>query len=162
MTKPATMAPAFHCDPPPESDMPQSLLAAQKRERDRILAGLVKIKGFMPLLMKPRNGMRWTPDERAELTLQLRALAHLSPYLAVAILPASFVFLPLLAWWLDRRRHKRDPSPSGPDAPNAACERPDPAIQKPVEKRRFPSSAGLFEGGEWHNPAHLHSGPGLQ
>ncbi len=142
--------------------MPQSLLAAQKRERDRILAGLVKIKGFMPLLMKPRNGMRWTPDERTELTLQLRALAHLSPYLAVAVLPASFVFLPLLAWWLDRRRQTRDPSPSGPDGPGEACERHDPAIQKPVEKRRFPSSVGLLWCGEWHNPAHLHSGPGLQ
>ncbi len=105
--------------------MPQSLLAAQKRERDRILAELVKIKGFMPLLMKPRNGMRWTSQERAELAMQFRALAHLSPYLAVAILPASFLFLPLLAWWLDRRRHRRDarsPGPGRPDEVRAAPE----------------------------------------
>lgn len=92
--------------------MPKYLLAAQKRERDRILAELVAIKGFMPLLMKPRNGMHWTPRERTELALQLRAIAHLSPYLAVAILPGSFVLLPLLAWWLDRRRLRRDNSPS--------------------------------------------------
>ena len=88
--------------------MVKTLIAAQKRERDQVLAGLVKIKGFMPLLMKPRNGMQWTPNERAELAVQLRAAAHLSPYLALMILPGSFMFLPLLAWWLDRRRQERD------------------------------------------------------
>lgn len=92
--------------------MPESLLAAQKRERDRILAELVKIRGFMPLLMKPRNGVHWTPQERDELAMQLRAVAHLSPYLAVTVLPGSFLLLPLLAWWLDRRRHRR--SNAGP------------------------------------------------
>ena len=88
--------------------MVKALLAAQQRERDQLLAQLVRIKGFMPLLMKPRNGMKWTPEERTELALQLRAAAHLSPYLAVLVLPGSFLLLPLLAWWLDRRRHKRD------------------------------------------------------
>ncbi|MBK9019989.1 MAG: hypothetical protein IPL72_08310 [Sulfuritalea sp.] len=88
--------------------MVKALLAAQQRERDQLLAELVRIKGFMPLLMKPRNGMKWTPEERTELALQLRAAAHLSPYLAVLVLPGSFLLLPLLAWWLDRRRHKRD------------------------------------------------------
>lgn len=88
--------------------MVKTLLAAQQRERDQVLAELVRIKGLMPLLMKPRNGMRWTPDERTELTLQVRAVVRLSPYLALMILPGSFVLLPLLAWWLDRRRQKRD------------------------------------------------------
>ena len=88
--------------------MVKALLAAQQRERDQLLAQLVRIKGFMPLLMKPRNGMKWTQEERTELALQFRAAAHLSPYLAVLILPGSFLLLPLLAWWLDRRRHKRD------------------------------------------------------
>ncbi|MBK7017764.1 MAG: hypothetical protein IPH39_19970 [Sulfuritalea sp.] len=88
--------------------MVKALLAAQKRERDRVLAEMVKIKGFMPLLMKPRNGMHWAPEERRELAVQLRAAAHLSPYLAAIMLPGSFMLLPLLAWWLDRRRHKRD------------------------------------------------------
>ena len=88
--------------------MVKALLAAQQRERDQLLAELVRIKGFMPLLMKPRNGMKWTPEERTELALQLRAAAHLSPYLAVLILPGSFLLLPLPAWWLDRRRHRRD------------------------------------------------------
>ena len=59
--------------------MVKALLAAQKRERDRVLAEMVKIKGFMPLLMKPRNGMHWAPEERRELAVQLRAAAHLSP-----------------------------------------------------------------------------------
>lgn len=97
--------------------MIRAVLAAQRRERDRLVAELVKVKGLMPLLMKPRNGVRWTPEERSELAQQLRALAHLSPYLALTILPGSFLFLPVLAWWLDRRRHQRDnpiPAPAPP------------------------------------------------
>lgn len=95
--------------------MIKNLLAAQKRERDQVLAEVIKIKGFMPLLMKSRNGMRWTPNERAELTAQISALAHLSPYLVAVVLPGSFMFLPLLAWWLDRRRHQREGE--APDKP---------------------------------------------
>ena len=85
----------------------RKMLEAQKRERQQVLAEMVKIKGFMPLLMKPRNGQRWSPTERAELTGQLRAMAYVSPYLVIMILPGSFLALPVLAWWLDRRRLQR-------------------------------------------------------
>ena len=88
--------------------MRERLLAAQQRERDLVLAEFVKVRGLMPLLMKHRNGDTWTRDERTELQQQLRALAHLSPYLVLLALPGSFAFLPVLAWWLDRRRHRRE------------------------------------------------------
>lgn len=88
--------------------MRERLLAAQQRERDLVLAEFVKVRGLMPLLMKHRNGDTWTRDERIELQQQLRALAHLSPYLVLLALPGSFAFLPVLAWWLDRRRHRRE------------------------------------------------------
>jgi len=84
-----------------------ALAAAQRRERDSILAATEKIRGLMPLLMKHRDGHRWTREERQTLHAQMRALAHLSPYLVVLALPGSFVFLPVLAWWLDRRRERR-------------------------------------------------------
>lgn len=84
------------------------ILAAQKRERNALLGEFSKVRGLMPLLMKHRNGDGWTPAERIELQQQLRALAHLSPYLVILALPGSFVFLPVLAWWLDRRRHQRE------------------------------------------------------
>jgi len=74
-----------------------------------VVAEMVRIHGLMPLLMRHRNGGRWTREERAELHEQMRALAHLSPYLFVLVLPGSFVALPLLAWWLDRRRRHRPP-----------------------------------------------------
>ncbi len=86
------------------------LLEAQRREQQLILAEIVKIKGFMPLLMKHRNGGSWSRAERDELHEQLRALAHLSPYLIILMLPGSFVLLPMFAWWLDRRRHGRFPA----------------------------------------------------
>lgn len=84
------------------------MLEAQNRERKHLLAELVKIRGFMPLLMKPRNGLSWTPEERADLQNQLRAMATISPYLVIMVLPGSFAALPVLAWWLDRRRQDRD------------------------------------------------------
>lgn len=82
-------------------------IAAQNRERIKLVSELATVRGLMPLLMKPRNGNRWSMDERAELQQQLRALAHASPYLLAMVLPGSFVALPALAWWLDRRRQNR-------------------------------------------------------
>lgn len=85
----------------------QKMLAAQNRERRQLLDELVQVRGLMPLLMKSRNGHPWTAAERALLQQHLRALGHLSPYLMVMLLPGSFMALPVLAWWLDRRRQNR-------------------------------------------------------
>jgi hypothetical protein len=87
--------------------MLRHMLEAQQRERMHIAAKLGTIKGLMPLLMKHRNGSRWSRAERADLHGQLRALTYLSPYLIMLALPGSFLMLPLLAWWLDRRRGLR-------------------------------------------------------
>jgi hypothetical protein len=76
----------------------------QARERKYLLSEIVQVKGLMPLLMKPRNKQRWNAEDKAELRDHLRRLSHISPYIAVMILPGSFLMLPLLAWWLDRRR----------------------------------------------------------
>jgi hypothetical protein len=88
----------------------RDMLEAQQRERQQITRELTKVKGLMPLLMKRRNGGRWTVGERHQLIEQLHALAHLSPYLVVLVMPGSVLFLPVLAWWLDRRRQDRTPS----------------------------------------------------
>jgi hypothetical protein len=90
------------------------MLDAQRRERQRIVIEFAQVRGLMPLLMKRRNGNRWTHDERLVLQGHLQALAHLSPYLVVLALPGSFMFLPALAWWLDRRRLQRGPRPDAP------------------------------------------------
>jgi hypothetical protein len=87
--------------------IPTLWLDAQRRERDLIRAELEKVRGMIPLLMKPRNGGRWTAAERRQLMRQIRAIGTISPYLVALALPGSFVALPMLAWWLDRRRQKR-------------------------------------------------------
>ncbi|MCK9283177.1 MAG: hypothetical protein M0P39_02725 [Rhodocyclaceae bacterium] len=84
------------------------MLAAQGRERSRIVSEFGQIKGLMPLLMKHRNGEQWTHSDRLLLRQQLCALTHMFPYLTILALPGSFLLLPILAWWLDRRRSRRD------------------------------------------------------
>ena len=103
----------------------QRMLEAQQRERQHITTGLSKVRGLMPLLMKHRNGGSWTVDERHELIEQLHALAHLSPYLVVLLLPGSVLFLPALAWWLDRRRLHRKEAQDSVSPASTFTESPD-------------------------------------
>jgi len=84
--------------------------ARTARERQFLLSEMVHIKGLMPLLMKQRNRSRWTPEDKAELVSHLRRLSRLSPYLVVVVMPGGFFMLPVLAWWLDRRRNRSAPS----------------------------------------------------
>ena len=76
------------------------------RERKHLLREILQVRGLMPLLMKQRNRGKWTVEERGELRVHLRRLSSLSPYLVVVVLPGSFIMLPVLAWWLDRRRNR--------------------------------------------------------
>ena len=64
-------------------------------------------RDLIPILMKHRNGERWSKEERESLLRDLRALSHLSPYLIPALMPGGVLMLPLLAWWIDRRRKGR-------------------------------------------------------
>jgi hypothetical protein len=70
------------------------------------LKDLYHIQGFMRLLMKPRNGMPWTAEDKAEIRLHLRSVAASLPMLAVFTLPGGMLLLPFLAWHLDRRKRK--------------------------------------------------------
>ena len=94
-------------EPPALPGFWQQIFAAQRRETRRIIAELMVTREMMPLLMKARNGGQWTPGEKELLLGQLRRLARLSPYLVVLLLPGSVLLLPAYAWWLDRRRLKR-------------------------------------------------------
>jgi len=87
------------------------------REKRHLLSEILQVRGLMPLLMKQRNKGRWSVEDRAELKVHLRRLSNLSPYLVVLALPGSFVLLPALAWWLDRRRMRsRRPHGTEPKA----------------------------------------------
>ncbi len=84
-----------------------ALLASSTREKLRLRSELARMRGALPLLMKPRNGQPWTTQERRELRQLLRAASAVSPYLVVLALPGSVLMLPLLAWRLDVRRARR-------------------------------------------------------
>lgn len=85
-----------------------SFLASNSREKNRMRQELGKIKGAIPLLMKPRNGAKWTAQDRQELRHMLRAASAVYPYLIIWALPGSIILLPFLAWHLDARRKDRE------------------------------------------------------
>jgi len=80
----------------------------QESQRLYIRHEMAQVHGLIPLLMKHRNGERWSTEERAMLLRDLRALSNLSPYLVPLVMPGGILVLPVLAWWLDRRRHNRE------------------------------------------------------
>jgi hypothetical protein len=94
-----------------------SFLASNSREKNRMREELGKIKGAIPLLMKPRNGSKWTAQDRAELKVMLRSASAVYPYLIIWALPGSILLLPFLAWHLDARRKSRErKAAAGPTA----------------------------------------------
>lgn len=104
----------------------RSLWALQHRERLRLSSEMAEMRGLMPLLMKQRNGYRWTEVDRKRIGVQLRQLAAMSPYLILFITPGGLFALPLLAWWLDRRRLRaaaaRNTAAANPAVENTAAE----------------------------------------
>lgn len=90
----------------------RKFLSTMEREKNHLQSELAKVKGLMPLLMKPRNKMNWSAEDKTELFSHLQRLSVLSPYIAAVFLPGGFAMLPILAWWLDRRRGKRLAQPA--------------------------------------------------
>ena len=97
--------------------------AMVERERKFMLAEMSQVKGLMPLLMKPRNKQKWSEADLRELHVHMKRLTHLSPYIVVFVMPGGFAMLPLLAWWLDRRRQRNraQPPSAGPTVPPGAA-----------------------------------------
>jgi hypothetical protein len=122
----------------------RNVMQLQERERKHLLSEIVQVKGLMPLLMKPRNKQRWNAEDKAELREHLRRISHISPYIAIMILPGSIFMLPVLAWWLDRRRNgapeqrakrlrEMQAAAGEPGAaPAAAPIPPQPQVQTPI------------------------------
>jgi hypothetical protein len=90
----------------------KSFYAVMDRERLNMQREFASVQGLMPLLMKPRNRQKWSREDKQELAQHMRRMAQLSPYIAVIVLPGGFAMLPVLAWWLDRRRLRGRRPPS--------------------------------------------------
>ena len=90
----------------------RSLRDLTARERRFLTDEIAQVRGLMPLLMKPRNGQRWTQEDKLELSGHLRRLSSISRYLVVLVMPGGVLLLPAFAWWLDRRRSRVRAGPS--------------------------------------------------
>jgi hypothetical protein len=93
-----------------------------------VLDQVTTVEGLMRLLMKERNGVPWTPDDKTQLCGHLRTLAASLPALAVFSLPGGALLLPALAWLVDRRKKKRPGAPGAP-AVTAAASAPGQPLQ---------------------------------
>jgi hypothetical protein len=69
------------------------------------LAEISHVQGFMQLLMKSRNGKPWSAEDKSAILFHLGHFAKSLPVLAIFSLPGGSLLLPLLAWFLDRRRN---------------------------------------------------------
>jgi len=74
------------------------------------LQSVLGVQGLMQLLMKERNGERWTDEDRLLIRSHLRSLGELAPAIALFALPGGSLLLPLLAWFLDRRKGRIRPA----------------------------------------------------
>jgi len=84
-----------------------SFVASNTREKRRFRDELAQMKGAWPLLMKQRDGGKWTSDEKAQLKTMVRSASSVSPYLFIWAVPGSMLMLPFLAWFLDKRRKSK-------------------------------------------------------
>lgn len=84
------------------------------RWRQRLHARLARVPELTRLLMKRRNREAWTPEERAFVGRELRALARGTPALVLFLLPGGILWVPVYAWLLDRRRRGRAPGSTPP------------------------------------------------
>jgi hypothetical protein len=91
-----------------------SFLAPLKK---MMLDQVTNVEGLMRLLMKERNGVPWTREDKIQLRSHLRTLGASLPALLVFSLPGGALLLPPLAWFLDRRKKKRPDAPGVPVAP---------------------------------------------
>ncbi|MEO8856339.1 MAG: hypothetical protein ABI343_05050 [Burkholderiaceae bacterium] len=89
-----------------------SMLAGTSREKNRLRLEIAQMRGAARLLMKQRNGGKWTAQDVHEIKNIARSLSSVSPYLLIWALPGSVLILPLLAWHLDTRRKRRMPGSS--------------------------------------------------
>lgn len=92
----------------------RSMVAGNSREKDRLRHEISQIRGGIRLLMKQRNGGKWSSEDKRELRDILRRLSSVSPYLLIWVLPGSVLILPFLAWHLDARRKRRDAAAATP------------------------------------------------
>lgn len=87
----------------------QSVRDLTQREKRHLLSELQQTSGLMPILMKQRNGQRWTREDRLLMREHFNRLSRLSPYLVMVVMPGGLLVLPVFAWWLDRRRTRARP-----------------------------------------------------
>jgi hypothetical protein len=99
------------------------------------LSEVQNIQGFMQLLMKPRNGLPWTPADKQALVLHLRHMGRTLPFLALFTLPGGSLLLPLLAWFLDRRKRRQREMKINQSSDLTATEASDP-IRQPLSHEK--------------------------
>lgn len=78
-----------------------------QRSKAVMLAEIASVKGMLDLLFRKRNGAKWTQEEKSDLRAHLKRLGRRAPLLGIVALPGGMLLLPVVAYFLDRRRGRR-------------------------------------------------------
>ena len=93
---------------------------------------ITHVQGLMQLLMKPRNGMPWSREDKAAILSHLKHMGKSLPLLAFFTLPGGVLLLPLLPWFLERRK-KGSKLPVSPTNSADTANPSGEATQQPVQ-----------------------------
>lgn len=85
-----------------------SFLAGNSREKSRLRREMATMKGSVVWLVQQRRQGTWSAEERAHLRDVMRSASSVSPYLFIWVIPGSMLLLPFMAWFLDKRRKRRE------------------------------------------------------
>jgi hypothetical protein len=95
-----------------------SFLAGNSREKTRIQRELGTLKGSAVWLVQQRRQGHWSAEERVRMRSMMRSASSVSPYLLVWVIPGSMLVLPLMAWYLDKQRKRRERAQAKSHAPH--------------------------------------------
>lgn len=85
-----------------------SFIAGNRREKSRLAREVSTIKLSVVWLVQQRRQGQWDTAERAHLRGVMRSASSVSPYLLIWVVPGSMLLLPLMAWFIDGQRKRRE------------------------------------------------------
>lgn len=96
--------------------------------KSMVLVHVSHVQSFMRLLMKSRNGLGWSAEEKIKLRMHLKHFSRTLPVLGLFALPGGALLTPALAWFLDRRKDRGRRLEMAANATGAPAQKASPRL----------------------------------